>query len=231
MKTLVWACLLTLFSLWACGGDGQDEPGDACCDLNQDHLVDSTVDPAQDFPAEEAQDGTDGGEDAPDAGVPDLLPDGLPDGETACAAAGGYCTTYPIVPDACPSCEDREGTHYVLASGTDTAMGCPTEGLGPGAWCCIPHDPPDESACESGGDECYPLLGPDPCPMCWSAEEGSGDKCPYPTASPDFFASTTVLWDSEGVLARGTAIASHGYRGGPFVGGGRSRCFRAPWPP
>ena len=65
------------------------------------------------------------------------------------------------------------------------------------------HDAP----CDAPGDECA-----------WDcAEEGSGEKCPYPTASPDFFATTTVLWDSEGVLARGTAIASHGYRGGPFV--------------
>lgn len=177
MKTLVLCCLLAFFFLGACGGDGKDNREDGCCDLNPDPPADFPVDPAQDFPAEEVQDGTDGGEDAPDAEVPDLPPDG----ETACAAAGGYCTTYPIVPDACPSCEDREGTHYVLASGTDTAMGCPTEGLGSGPWCCIPHDLPDESACESGGDECYPVLGPDPCPMCWSTVEaecgGEGVTC------------------------------------------------------
>ncbi|MBI3180104.1 MAG: hypothetical protein HYZ27_10610, partial [Deltaproteobacteria bacterium] len=36
-----------------------------------------------------------------------------------------------------------------------------------------------------------------------------------PTASPDFTASTTVVWDAT--APRGTAIASHAYRGGPFV--------------
>jgi hypothetical protein len=60
--------------------------------------------------------------------------------------------------------------------------------------------------CDTPGDEC-----PWDC-----AEEGSGVKCPYPTASPDFFAAAEVVWSGEGVTA-GTAIANHGYRGGPFV--------------
>lgn len=63
------------------------------------------------------------------------------------------------------------------------------------------------ASCDTVGDECA-----------WDcAEEGSGVKCDYPTASPDFFASAMVLWDSDGTLAPGTMIASHGYRGGPFV--------------
>jgi hypothetical protein len=63
------------------------------------------------------------------------------------------------------------------------------------------------AACDTAGDECS-----------WDcAVEGSGVKCPYPTASPDFFAAATVVWDGDGTLAPGTAIASHGYRGGPFV--------------
>lgn len=61
--------------------------------------------------------------------------------------------------------------------------------------------------CDTPGDECA-----------WDcAEEGSGDKCPYPTASPDFYAGAMVLWDSEEMMAPGTMIDSHGYRGGPFV--------------
>ena len=55
----------------------------------------------------------------------------------------------------------------------------------------------------------------DPCP--WDcAIEGSGVKCPYPTASPDFFASTYVEWSDSGGTP-GSVIAMHGYRGGPFV--------------
>lgn len=61
--------------------------------------------------------------------------------------------------------------------------------------------------CDTAGDECT-----------WDcAEEGSGVRCPYPTASPDFFAATSVVWDGEGALAPGATISSHGYRGGPFV--------------
>ena len=65
------------------------------------------------------------------------------------------------------------------------------------------HDAP----CDTPGDECA-----------WDcAEEGSGIKCEYPTASPDFFVGAMVLWDSDEVATPGTTIASHGYRGGPFV--------------
>lgn len=61
--------------------------------------------------------------------------------------------------------------------------------------------------CDAAGDECA-----------WDcAEEGSGVKCPYPTASPDFYAAAEVVWDDRGDVAPGTVIANHGYRGGPFV--------------
>lgn len=61
--------------------------------------------------------------------------------------------------------------------------------------------------CDTPGDECA-----------WDcAEEGSGIKCTYPSASPDFFVGALVLWDSDDVLSPGATIASHGYRGGPFV--------------
>jgi hypothetical protein len=59
--------------------------------------------------------------------------------------------------------------------------------------------------CNAAGDECT-----------WDcAEEGSGVKCAYPTASPDFYVGAEVLW-SDGTAAA-TTISNHGYRGGPFV--------------
>jgi MYXO-CTERM domain-containing protein len=62
------------------------------------------------------------------------------------------------------------------------------------------------AACNTAGDPCS-----------WDcAEEGSGVKCAYPTASPDFYAGAEVVWDGAGA-APGTLIANHGYRGGPFV--------------
>ncbi len=61
--------------------------------------------------------------------------------------------------------------------------------------------------CDTPGDECP-----------WDCElEGSGDKCAYPTASPDFYVTTKVIWDDTGAVARDTALGRHGYRGGPFV--------------
>jgi hypothetical protein len=62
-------------------------------------------------------------------------------------------------------------------------------------------------ACDTAQNECA-----------WDcAEEGSGIKCPYPTASPDFFASSQVVWDGDGNLNPGDPINLHGYRGGPFL--------------
>jgi hypothetical protein len=56
----------------------------------------------------------------------------------------------------------------------------------------------------------------DPCT--WDcAVEGSGVKCQYPTASPDFTATTKIIWDDTGVAARNTPLGAHAYRGGPFV--------------
>mgnify|MGYP000970339225 CR=1 FL=1 len=56
----------------------------------------------------------------------------------------------------------------------------------------------------------------DPCD--WDCEEeGSGVKCPYPTASPDFYAAARVVWDDQDARPPDTAITLHGYRGGPFV--------------
>ncbi|HEY0991366.1 MAG TPA: MYXO-CTERM sorting domain-containing protein [Kofleriaceae bacterium] len=61
--------------------------------------------------------------------------------------------------------------------------------------------------CNTPGDTCA-----------WDCEiEGSGAKCAYPTASPDLFATTKVIWDDAGAVARGAALGRHGYRGGPFL--------------
>lgn len=77
----------------------------------------------------------------------------------------------------------------------------------PVAWVIDPDKTWHAAACDALGDECA-----------WDcAIEGSGVKCPYPTASPDLYAATTVVWDGAGALAPGTAITQHGYRGGPFV--------------
>ena len=63
------------------------------------------------------------------------------------------------------------------------------------------------SPCDTPGDTCD-----------WDCEEeGTGVKCAYPTASPDFYAAAEVLWDDQGRLAEGTLVNLHGYRGGPFV--------------
>jgi hypothetical protein len=74
------------------------------------------------------------------------------------------------------------------------------------AWIIEPTKTWHQAACNAAGNECA-----------WDcAEEGSGVKCTYPTASPDFFVGATVMWSDTGT-ASGTVITNHGYRGGPFV--------------
>ncbi|MBW2528124.1 MAG: hypothetical protein JRI23_28350, partial [Deltaproteobacteria bacterium] len=74
-------------------------------------------------------------------------------------------------------------------------------------WVINPEKSWHDAPCDTAGDECG-----------WDcAEEGSGIRCPYPTADPDFFAAATVVWDGDGGTPAGTTITSHGYRGGPFV--------------
>ncbi len=61
--------------------------------------------------------------------------------------------------------------------------------------------------CNTGGNECA-----------WDCGvEGASSKCAYPTASPDFAATTNVIWDDKGSAARGSVLGTHKYRGGPFV--------------
>ena len=74
-------------------------------------------------------------------------------------------------------------------------------------WVIDPSKTWHDAACDTAGDECG-----------WDcAEEGSGVRCPYPTASPDFFVGAQVLWSDSGTMSPGETISSHGYRGGPFV--------------
>lgn len=76
----------------------------------------------------------------------------------------------------------------------------------PVQWVIDPDKTWHAAPCNTPGDLCA-----------WDcAVEGTGVKCAYPTASPDFFAASTIRWDSGGASA-GTTIANHGYRGGPFV--------------
>jgi MYXO-CTERM domain-containing protein len=77
----------------------------------------------------------------------------------------------------------------------------------PVAWVIDPDKTWHDEPCNTAGKTCA-----------WDcAVEGSGTKCPYPTASPDFMAATKVVWDDQGKLTAGSAISKHGYRGGPFV--------------
>lgn len=56
----------------------------------------------------------------------------------------------------------------------------------------------------------------DPC--AWDCDvDGSGMKCPYPTASPDFTATVKWIWDDKKTAARDAMLGTHAYRGGPFV--------------
>jgi hypothetical protein len=75
----------------------------------------------------------------------------------------------------------------------------------PVAWVIEPTKTWHAAPCNTAADLCT-----------WDcAIEGSGTKCAYPTASPDFFVGSTVFMSPT--MTAGTAIANHGYRGGPFV--------------
>jgi hypothetical protein len=74
-------------------------------------------------------------------------------------------------------------------------------------WIIDPGKTYHAAPCNTPGDLCA-----------WDCElEGSGVKCPYPTASPDLTAATRVMWDDRGSAPRGAALGTHRYRGGPFV--------------
>ncbi len=73
----------------------------------------------------------------------------------------------------------------------------------PVAWVIDPQKTWHDAPCNTPGNQCT-----------WDcAIQGSGTKCTYPTASPDFFVASRVVWG----VTPGTVISNHGYRGGPFV--------------
>ena len=74
-------------------------------------------------------------------------------------------------------------------------------------WVIDPNKTFHAAACNTPNDTCA-----------WDCDlDGTGVKCPYPTASPDFTATTNVIWSDAATVARGTPLGKHGYRGGPFV--------------
>ncbi len=74
-------------------------------------------------------------------------------------------------------------------------------------WVIEPNKTWHAAPCDTAGDLCA-----------WDCGvEGSGVKCPYPTASPDTTATTKIIWDDAGAAARDSVLGAHAYRGGPFV--------------
>jgi hypothetical protein len=171
--------LLLAVAATSCGDEGGEQDTDVedlAADDGQgdgDASHDPTVDPLPDDGA-----GEDAEEDHPG--------DTQTDGTTACEEAGGYCTTFPVIPDAVVECQDHGSTHYWPAPPADRAMGCTVEGEGAGPWCCLPHEVTDPSDCEEAGGECYPDAGEeeDTCPMGWvlirSACNGEDLRCCAP---------------------------------------------------
>jgi MYXO-CTERM domain-containing protein len=74
-------------------------------------------------------------------------------------------------------------------------------------WVIDPNKKYHAAPCNMAGDLCA-----------WDCGvEGASSKCPYPTMSPDFAATTNVIWDDKGSAARDSVLGTHKYRGGPFV--------------
>src|SRR5262245_22991192 len=66
-------------------------------------------------------------------------------------------------------------------------------------WVIDPAKTWHSAACDTAGDECA-----------WDCdEEGSGVRCPYPTASPDFFVGARVLWSDGSGPAVDSTITRH----------------------
>lgn len=73
-------------------------------------------------------------------------------------------------------------------------------------WVIDPNKTWHAAPCNTPNDECA-----------WDCGIVGSAKCTYPTASPDFTATTKWIWDDTGANARGSMLGAHAYRGGPFV--------------
>jgi MYXO-CTERM domain-containing protein len=74
-------------------------------------------------------------------------------------------------------------------------------------WVIDPNKSYHEAPCNTANDLCA-----------WDCGvEGASAKCAYPTASPDFAATTTVVWDDATSTRPMASLGTHKYRGGPFV--------------
>ncbi|HUS27226.1 MAG TPA: hypothetical protein VMZ53_01920 [Kofleriaceae bacterium] len=74
-------------------------------------------------------------------------------------------------------------------------------------WVIDPNKTYHQAPCNTANDLCA-----------WDCGvEGASAKCAYPTASPDFTATTNVIWDDATSARPGTSLGTHKYRGGPFV--------------
>lgn len=125
--------------------DATDTAVDPAADTAIDPAVDTAIDPVVDTAVDTMDDGT----------------------TTACEAAGGYCTEYPVIPDTCVTCDSTSETHYRPAHNPAGPMGCTVEGVGGSPWCCLPHEP-GTTDCDMAGGECYPYADPEPCPPGWA---------------------------------------------------------------
>ena len=208
--TAILACVLCLALAAGCNGgngteddattddatqpDQQDQVDTPVDTPTEDAVEDPVPDPAEDPVEDPAEDPPedlmeDAMEDVLEDIIPDIIPDlvdVLEDGETACEAAGGYCSSYAIIYDPCITCEDIEEQHYMPAGPTDGAMGCTVEGVGAGPWCCLPNTPDEPTDCHEAGGECYSFSEEDPCPIGWDPVYtecyGEGSACCVPTS-------------------------------------------------
>ena len=74
-------------------------------------------------------------------------------------------------------------------------------------WVIDPNKSYHEAPCNTATDLCT-----------WDCGvEGASAKCAYPTPSPDFAATTKVIWDDAAAARTNAALGTHKYRGGPFV--------------
>jgi hypothetical protein len=73
-------------------------------------------------------------------------------------------------------------------------------------WVIDPNKTWHAAPCDTVGDLCA-----------WDCGIVGSAKCAYPTASPDFTATSKWIWDDKKLVARDTMLGTHAYRGGPFV--------------